>query len=403
MGLSKISFILDDDETMQDTHSIGAYLRGGLSGAIISQSAVSGLINNMINFDFVDADVNDATDVITSVDHRLESGQEIQLSTTGALPAPLAPATSYFVIRLDKDTFQLAASKKDAELLAPIEIDITSAAGGGTHTLQQIVEVSNSLAVSVKDSVLAHREDDDFVSGDMGSLALGVDAAGKYKPLKFAANGKLEVEAELDADFDFVHDEDAPHQDGDSGAFMLSIRIDDIDADNSAQLAGANGDYQGVITNADGALYVIDANAANITKNEDDAHASGDAGSHVLAVRTDLLAAQTDADGDYSSLLTDHAGSLYTSHVINTAFTTQQQDVTSSSGVLIDTPLSNRRKAYIVNTGNKDVFIGPSGVTKDNGFPLPKDYIMELDIGPSIVPHAVAKNGTQDVRIMELS
>ena len=54
------------------------------------------------------------------------------------------------------------------------------------------------------------------------------------------------------------HDEDDAHADGDSGIFGLSVRLDDINGSNAAQLAGANGDYQGTFTNAKGELYVKD-------------------------------------------------------------------------------------------------------------------------------------------------
>lgn len=52
----------------------------------------------------------------------------------------------------------------------------------------------------------------------------------------------------------------------------------------------------------------LDASA----KAEDAAHASGDPGAFVLAVRNDSDAARTSADGDYSPLSTDSAGRLKT-------------------------------------------------------------------------------------------
>lgn len=59
------------------------------------------------------------------------TGTRVQLTTSGTLPAGLATATDYFVIRLSDTTFQLATTFANA--VAGIDIDITDA-GTGTHT-----------------------------------------------------------------------------------------------------------------------------------------------------------------------------------------------------------------------------------------------------------------------------
>lgn len=74
------------------------------------------------------------TDICTATAHGLQTGDgPIRLTNSGgALPAGLAAATDYYVIRLDADTFSLATSRANA--LAGTAIDITDA-GTGTHTL----------------------------------------------------------------------------------------------------------------------------------------------------------------------------------------------------------------------------------------------------------------------------
>lgn len=85
-------------------------------------------------FDFIDGDVTVGTDDITEIVHTFTTGQgPIRLATTGVLPVPLAIDTDYWIIRTDADNFQLALSEADA--IALTQIDITSAAGGGTHTV----------------------------------------------------------------------------------------------------------------------------------------------------------------------------------------------------------------------------------------------------------------------------
>jgi hypothetical protein len=82
---------------------------------------------------FVDADVNITTDSIQEVAHEFLTGDLCVLSTTGVLPAPLAVNTTYYIIRVDADNFRFATSYANAKSATPI--NITSALGGGTHTV----------------------------------------------------------------------------------------------------------------------------------------------------------------------------------------------------------------------------------------------------------------------------
>jgi len=84
-------------------------------------------------FDFVDADVSVAADEITETNHGLDTGLPVRLTTTGTLPTGLATGTTYYVIRVDADTISLATTYANA--IAGTAIDITGAAGGGTHSL----------------------------------------------------------------------------------------------------------------------------------------------------------------------------------------------------------------------------------------------------------------------------
>lgn len=86
---------------------------------------------------FVDANVNTGTERITLTAHPFQTGDLIQLSTTGVLPVPFASDTNYWVIRIDANTIQLSATL--AGSFAGTAINITSAAGGGTHTVHTAV------------------------------------------------------------------------------------------------------------------------------------------------------------------------------------------------------------------------------------------------------------------------
>jgi len=81
---------------------------------------------------FVDANVTVGTDTITMTAHGLTTGAKGQLTSSGVLPGGLSLATDYFVIVTDANDIQLATSLANAQ--AGTQVDITTAAGGGTHT-----------------------------------------------------------------------------------------------------------------------------------------------------------------------------------------------------------------------------------------------------------------------------
>ncbi len=98
--------------------------------------------------------------------------------------------------------------------------------------------------------------------------------------------------------------EDAAHGSGDTGVMVLAVR-----QDTAAALAGTDSDYAPLEVDANGRLHVILSSAE---KAEDAAHTSGDKGLMSLAVRNDAGTALAGADGDYIPLGTDATGNLRT-------------------------------------------------------------------------------------------
>jgi len=197
--------------------------------------------------------------------------------------------------------------------------------------------------------------------GDNWDRLQGVNGAVKV----YIDDGDFEVDVVINAE----KAEDSIHTTGDIGNFVLGIRIDDITADNSAQQAGTNGDYQAFFINDKGELYVKDADVLSqlvtidavldsikvdtgdlvvdlaaievelldqgttldaintnisdievilnaLSHNEDDPHVSGDAGFQALSVRIDDInsppvGSLAGAELDYQSLHTDAKGQLY--------------------------------------------------------------------------------------------
>lgn len=119
---------------------------GGTTGFIVTQT-VGGFTDPIGQFDlkplfsFAEADVNVGADTVTVASHNLATGYgPLQLTTAGTLPAGLSPLTNYWIIRVNANTLQFAASLADA--LAGTPVPITD---DGTGTFL----ASNSVAVYI--------------------------------------------------------------------------------------------------------------------------------------------------------------------------------------------------------------------------------------------------------------
>lgn len=72
----------------------------------------------------------------TNIPSNILTGTRVRLTTSGTLPAGLATATDYYVIKISDTTFELATSFANA--VAGTQIDITGA-GSGTHTVNWLL------------------------------------------------------------------------------------------------------------------------------------------------------------------------------------------------------------------------------------------------------------------------
>lgn len=70
--------------------------------------------------------------VVTLNNHGLQTGDQVYLTTTGALPTGLSTNTLYYAVRIDANTFNLATSRANA--VAGTKIT-TSGTQSGTHSL----------------------------------------------------------------------------------------------------------------------------------------------------------------------------------------------------------------------------------------------------------------------------
>jgi hypothetical protein len=116
-----------------NTGYISTYLANELLDHFLKTGAWAQAQRITSSFDFVDGDVVVADDTIAEVAHGLSNGTPVILTSTGTLPAGLALNTIYYVYDAT-NKIQLHPTRKDA-MKNTNKVDITAAAGGGTHTV----------------------------------------------------------------------------------------------------------------------------------------------------------------------------------------------------------------------------------------------------------------------------
>ena len=131
------------------------------------------------------------------------------------------------------------------------------------------------------------------------------------------------------------------------------------------------------------------------------------------------------ADDSVASHLFDGAGTALTSTLVgsdqaldvnvvqvedaslaNTAIATAANTLATADTAqdVVSSPLANRKYLMVRNQSNKRIFVGASGVTAANGFPLSPGSVMELRVGAAVDVEFVGSSGdTPEIRTMELS
>lgn len=245
------------------------------------------------------------------------------------------------------------------------------------------------------------------------------------------------------------------------GATAQTFPISGVRQDADTSPVDADGDAHPFVFDDSGQLKVRANVVATVEPSdaeyaEDSAHASGDVGLQMLAVRQDTLAASTDSDGDYSSFKVDSLGRLYTTAavsgdvaddaadsgnplkigsratdaaltalsaaddradlisdiyrrvIVNSSAAIAVQSstaaVTDVAAQLMATPLDGRRKVVIQNLGANEVYLGGSAVADTNGIVLLRRTSIELEIGEHVDLFAVCASGeTASLRLLEMA
>jgi hypothetical protein len=402
----QLVFDTTDANTIADSDNVGAYLRSD-DGTRLTHTTDGS---------------REALDVYTELGQAEDSAHTS--GDLGAMALAVRNDTEGTLVDTDGD-------------YAPLQVDSSGrlrvVADLDTTNLAEKAEDSAHASGDIGNYVLTVRED---------TLSTSTSADGDYQSFKTNASGELYVVdtagntllGTIDADTSIlsaaIKNEDDAAASGDAGFPSLLVRQDTLAASTSA-----DGDYGNFKSNNLGELYVVDTSGnallttidadtstiagdttsidstlTALSKAEDSVHASGDQGIMSLAVRNDAGTALA-ADGDYIPFTTDSTGALRVTSassddaLANTAIANAANPLTAANTAedVVVSPLANRKYLWIYNNGNRRAFIGASGVSAADGFPIaPRSYV-EMRAGASVDIEWVSVNTSQEIRTLELS
>lgn len=383
----QLVFDVTDANTIADSDSVGAYLRSS-DGTLLTHTTDGS---------------REALDVYTELGQAEDSAHSS--GDIGAMFLAVRNDTEGSLVDTDGDYAPLQVDSA-GRLRVIADLDVVN--------LSEKAEDSAHSSGDVGDYVLA-------VRADARPTGANVSADGDYASFFVNANGEL-----------YVKDTDAAALlttiDADTSAIAVDIAAIETELlDQGTTLDSILSDTNAIVVDvaaieaellAQGlTLDSIESELQGLSHLEDAAHTSGDAGMMSLAVRNDTLASLVDTDGDYAPLQVDADGALYVNvassgeltvndaALANTAIASAANalGVANTAEDVVASPLANRKYLFIRNNGNRTAYIGASGVSASNGFPLSPGSVLEMRAGPSIDIEWVSSDTNQELRTLELS
>jgi hypothetical protein len=302
-----------------------------------------------------------------------------------------------------------------------------------------VFDTTNATTIADSDSVGAYLRSSD------GTLLTHTDVSGK-KALDVRVAEGINVEVDLN----FADDSVTAHQGGtwviDSITNPVTVTATDLDIRDLSHTqdsvkVGDGTDFLAV--NADGSVNITD-NGGSLTVDATDldirdlAFATDSVTAHqggtwtidsitnpVTVTATDLDIRDLSAAQDsVEAWAHDGAGTALTSTLVgakqaldvnvvaaadaalaNTAIAAAAEtlDVANTSQDVVASPLANRKYLFIYNKDNQQMFIGQSGVTAANGFPISPSSYLEIRAGAAVDIEFVSAKTNHEIRTLELS
>jgi hypothetical protein len=99
----------------------------------------------------------------------------------------------------------------------------------------------------------------------------------------------------------------------------------------------------------------------------------------------------------------DTLGRQWVNSSANVALAASAAAVTTTAAAVVASALANRRSMEIQNVGNREIFIGDSGVTASTGLRIPSGASYQMEVGSNVVVYALTSTSTSALRVLELA
>jgi hypothetical protein len=416
--IDKLLFDTTSAATDGDTHNVGAYVRSGKSSALITHHALFKAPASP--FVFVDGDVTVGSDSVAETAHGFRTGDLVQLTSSGVLPAGLALATDYYIIRVDANNIKFALTQFNAEW--NIAVDITAAAGGGNHTVTGQTQDVRALDVF---AALADGEGNKLTStgGSLNvnmtnSLAVDIDgiySGGNTNPDNAGLIAHVRAASPGDVEQTFRSTGAGPAADDVAATNVHALDVNSFgmmfDGSNWDRMRGTSA--AGLLVNvSNSTLAVTQSGTWTVGLSED--HNYGVVGANTLRTAAQIGNATGAADFDAGlsgaqtlrvTIATDDLVAVSDTALANSTLKSRAESGATAltSKDIISAPLASRKYVWIYNNDNQKMFIGGAGVVVTDGFPISPGSYMELRAGAAVDVEFVSTKTAHLIRTLEIS
>lgn len=371
-GLNKDRLIFDPAD-LTESDNIGAYVRAGSDGDLISSTNVGGKEGLDVNL------VNTSVSV-----------------TQGTSPWVIGDGGGSITV---DGTVTVTATDLDIRDLSHTQDSVKI--GDGTDFLAVNADGSINVSTTFGAAAGIYAEDSAHASGDNGQFMLAVrndsaatsltSANGDYSPIAVDDKGRVLVAADFSVSNDFVYAEDSASANADPMASVGGVRQDTL-----ASSTSADGDYGNFKTNARGALWTapVGTVADDAADTENPVKIGSKAYSGALAA--------VSASGDRADMISDLYRRIFINDSPNISVSSQTLTV-GTTEVAFPTALAGRRRLMFQNTSSNDVYIGATGLTTSTGLRVAKGSTLSLEVGEAVNLFAIAASAGNVVRVFELA
>ena len=109
------------------------------------------------------------------------------------------------------------------------------------------------------------------------------------------------------------------------------------------------------------------------------------------------------ADGDKANAISDLYRRQFINDAPNISANAEAVSVGLTEVALPTTALAGRTRMMIQNSGEKSIYVGPTGVSTSSGLEVTKGGTLSLEIGEGVSLFAISDTASQDVRVFELA